>query len=390
MSRKHAILSASGSERWLACPPSARLEQEFESTTSQYAEEGRFAHSLAELHLGQFLGKCTSQTKDKLLTEMQKNDFYSQEMEDYIQVYVDLAIEKINAARAKSEDAIIFLEQRLDFSPWVPEGFGTGDLVLVADGVVEVVDLKYGKGVPVSAVGNTQMRMYGLGAYQMLDMLYDIQTVRTTIVQPRLDNISTEELSAKELLEWGSETLKPIAELAWEGKGNYSAGDHCRFCRAKATCRARAEANLELAKYDFQDPPLLEDDEIAEILNKVDDLCRWTSDIQTYALEQARDHDKKWPGWKLVEGRSNRKYTDIDAVAETLKIAGYKDKDIFEKVILGITKMEKLLGKKKFVELLEKTNLVVKPPGRPALVPESDKRPEINSIASAKEDFAKN
>lgn len=390
MNKKHAILSASSSERWLACPPSARLEQEFESTTSQYAEEGRFAHSLAELHLGQFLGKCTSQTKAKLLTEMQKNDFYSQEMEDYIQVYVDLAIEKINAARAKSEDAIIFLEQRLDFSPWVPEGFGTGDLVLVSDGVVEVVDLKYGKGVPVSAVGNTQMQMYGLGAYQMLDMLYDIQTVKMTIVQPRRDNISTEELSAKELLEWGIGTVKPIAELAWNGKGEYSAGDHCRFCRARYTCRARAEANLELAKYDFQDPPLLEDDEIAEILNKVDDLCRWTSDIQTYALEQARDHDKKWPGWKLVEGRSNRKYTDIDAVAETLKIAGYKDKDIFEKVILGITKMEKLLGKKKFVELLEKTNLVVKPPGRPALVPESDRRPEINSTASAIEDFKNN
>ena len=202
--------------------------------------------------------------------------------------------------------------------------------MLVSDGVVEVVDLKYGKGVPVSAVGNTQMRLYGLGAYQMLDILYDIQTVKMTIVQPRRDNISTEELSAKELLEWGIGTVKPIAELAWDGEGEYSAGDHCRFCRARYTCRARAEANLELAKYDFQDPPLLEDDEIAEILNKVDDLCRWTSDIQTYALEQARDHDKKWPGWKLVEGRSNRKYTDIDAVAETLKIAGYKDRHIRE------------------------------------------------------------
>jgi hypothetical protein len=387
MSRKHAILSASGSERWLACPPSARLEQEFESTTSQYAEEGRFAHSLAELHLGQFLGKCTSQTKDKLLTEMQKNDFYSQEMEDYIQVYVDLAIEKINAARAKSEDAIIFLEQRLDFSPWVPEGFGTGDLVLVSDGVVEVVDLKYGKGVPVSAIGNTQMRLYGLGAYQMLDMLYDIQTVKMTIVQPRLDNISTEELSSKELLTWGSETVKPIADLAFEGKGEFVAGEHCRFCRARYTCRARAEANLELAKYDFQDPPLLEDEEIPEILGRADDLARWAKDIQTYALEQARDHGKKWPGWKLVEGRSNRKYVDGDAVAGALREAGYDEETIFEKVLLGITKMEKALGKKKFAELLEDADLVVKPPGRPTLVPESDKRPEINSTASAIEDF---
>ena len=390
MNKKHAILSASGSERWLACPPSARLEQEFESTTSQYAEEGRFAHSLAELHLGQFLGKCTSQTKDKLLTEMQKNDFYSQEMEDYIQVYVDLAIEKINAARAKSEDAIIFLEQRLDFSPWVPEGFGTGDLVLVADGVVEVVDLKFGKGVPVSAIGNTQMRLYGLGAYQLFDVLYDIQTVRMTIVQPRLDNISTEELSAAELLKWGNETVRPIAKLAFDGKGEFVAGEHCVFCRARYTCRARAEANLEIAKYEFRDPPLLDQNEIADVLGRATALRSWVADVLDYALAQARDHGVRWPGWKLVEGRSNRKYVDDDEVIRALKNAGYTEKDIFEEVLKGITKMEKLLGKKKFTELLTDAGLVIKPPGKPTLVPESDKRPEINSTASAIEDFKNN
>lgn len=390
MNKKHAILSASGSERWLACPPSARLEQEFESTTSQYAEEGRFAHSLAELHLGQFLGKCTSQTKDKLLTEMQKNDFYSQEMEDYIQVYVDLAIEKINAARAKSEDAIIFLEQRLDFSPWVPEGFGTGDLVLVSDGVVEVVDLKYGKGVPVSAIGNTQMRLYGLGAFWYYDMLYDIDVVRMTIVQPRLDSISTEELSAAELLKWGNETVRPIAKLAFDGKGEFVAGEHCVFCRARYTCRARAEANLEIAKYEFRDPPLLDQNEIADVLGRATALRSWVADVLDYALAQARDHGVRWPGWKLVEGRSNRKYVDDDEVIGALKNAGYTEKDIFEEVLKGITKMEKLLGKKKFTELLTDAGLVIKPPGKPTLVPESDRRPEINSTTSAIEDFKNN
>ncbi len=387
---KHAVLSASGSERWLACPPSARLEQDFENTTSQYAEEGRFAHELAEYHLQHFLGELTKRQLTYRVNKLKKeSDFYSQEMEDYIQVYVDIAAEKINEARAKSKDAIIFLEQRLDFSPWVPEGFGTGDLVLVADGVVEVVDLKYGKGVPVSAINNTQMRLYGLGAYQLFDVLYDIQTVRMTIVQPRLDNISTEELSSKELLAWGSEVVKPVADLAFEGKGEYTAGKHCRFCKARYTCRARAEANLEIAKYEFRDPPLLDQNEIADVLGRATALRSWAADVLDYALAQARDHGVRWPGWKLVEGRSNRKYVDDDEVIRALKNAGYTEKDIFEEVLKGITKMEKLLGKKKFAELLTEADLIVKPPGKPTLVPESDRRPEIDPLASAKKDFEK-
>ena len=389
MSRKHAILSASSSERWLACPPSARLEQDFESTTSRYAEEGIFAHGLAELHLQHFLGRLTKRQLTYRVNKLKKIDFYSQEMEDYIQVYVDLAIEKINAARAKPEDAIIFLEQRLDFSPWVPEGFGTGDLVLVSDGVVEVVDLKYGKGVPVSAIGNTQMRLYGLGAFWYYDMLYDIDVVRMTIVQPRLDSISTEELSAAELLKWGNETVRPIAKLAFDGKGEFVAGEHCVFCRARYTCRARAEANLEIAKYEFRDPPLLDQNEIADVLGRATALRSWVADVLDYALAQARDHGVRWPGWKLVEGRSNRKYVDDDEVIRALKNAGYTEKDIFEEVLKGITKMEKLLGKKKFAELLTEADLIVKPPGKPTLVPESDRRPEIDPLASAKKDFEK-
>ena len=385
--RKHAILSASSAARWLACPPSARLEQEFESNTSIYAEEGRFAHHLAELYLRHYLGVITKEQLNAKIEELKKNEFYSQEMEDHVQTYVDIAAEKINAARAKSKDAIVFLEQRLDFSYWVPEGFGTGDLTLITNDLVEVVDFKYGKGVPVSAERNAQMRLYGLGAYQLFNMLYDIRTVRMTIVQPRLDNISTEWLPIDELLTWGNEVVKPIAQLAYEGKGEFSAGDHCQFCQARYTCRARAEANLELAKYEFQDPPLLEQEEIADVLGRATELRSWVADVLDYALVQARDHGVHWPGWKLVEGRSNRKYVDDDAVADVLKRAGYKHADIFEEVLKGVTKMEKLLGKKKFTELLTDAGLVIKPPGKPTLVPESDKRPEIDPLASAKKDF---
>lgn len=382
----HAILSASGSERWLNCPPSARLEEQIQEEKSEYAAEGTFAHSLAELHLRNYL-KFIKKTKyNKELKKLQKNEFYSQEMEDYIQLYIDIAIEKINEARARSKDAIVFLEQRLDFSPWVPEGFGTGDLVLISDGTVEVVDLKYGKGVPVSAEGNTQMRLYGLGALNQFDMLYDIQEVKMTIAQPRLDSISTETLPIEDLLNWGDAIVKPKAELAFKGKGEFCAGNHCRFCRAKATCRARAEANLELARYDFQKPPLLDHDEIAEILFKADELRAWAADIQAYALDQAHKHGVKFDGWKLVEGRSNRKYTDDEEVIKTLIEKGYREDDLYTKSILGITAMEKFLGKKKFGGLLD--GLVIKPTGKPTLVPESDKRPELSSVAAAKEDFS--
>lgn len=385
---KHAILSASGSERWLNCPPSARLEEQITEEKSEYAAEGTFAHKLAELHLQNYLKLIKKVEYDKKLKQLKENEFYSQEMEDYIQIYIDIAIEKINEAKSRSKDAIVFLEQQLDFSPWVPEGFGTGDVVIISDGIVEVVDFKYGKGVPVSAEENTQMRLYGLGAVNLFNILYDIKTIRMTIVQPRLDSVSTESLSVKELLIWGDTTVKPKAKLAFKGEGEFQAGDHCRFCRAKATCRARAEANLELARYDFQDPALLSNDEIAEILFKADELKAWAADIQTYALEQAYKHGIKFDGWKLVEGRSNRKYTDEEEVAKILIEKGYNEDDIYKKSILNITAMEKLLGKRKFNAILN--DLVVKPAGKPTLVPETDKRPELSSVAAAIEDFKNN
>ena len=383
--RKHAVLSASSAYRWLACPPSARLEEQFEETTSTYAEEGTLAHGIAEQKLRFLLKQISAQDYAQALQIFEKNEFYSASMLDYIETYASIVMEKVHEAKARSADAVVLLEQKLDFSDWVPEGFGTGDVVIISDGVLEVIDLKYGKGVPVAAEDNAQMRLYALGALATFDALYGIKTVRMTIVQPRLDSVSSDEITAEMLYRWADTELIHRAQLAWEGKGEFQAGEHCRFCRARFICRARAEANLELAKMDFRKPELLTDEEISEVLKRADELKAWVSDVFDYALVQARDHGKKFKGWKLVEGRSVRKYADEEAVAKTLLGAGYKEEQIYEKKLWGITAMEKLLGKTKFGELLK--GLVVKPAGKPTLVPESDKRPEINSIAAAVADF---
>lgn len=381
----HAILSASGAHRWLACPASARLEEQFPGTTSEYAREGTLAHELAELELRKFLKEITPARYRSRRQQIEANELWAPEMAEYVQQHVDLVIERINAARATTPDVVVALEQRLDLSRWVPDGFGTGDVVIIADGTLEIVDLKYGKGVPVSAVANPQIRLYGLGALDGFGSLYDIDQVRMTIVQPRLESISTEEMSAEELLRWGDEVVRPTALLAYGGEGGFQAGDHCQFCRAKVQCRARAEANLELAKYDFQAPALLSNDEIAEILGRAEELQKWTEDVQAYALDQAVNHGVKFPGWKLVEGRSVRRYEDEAAVTAALLTEGYTEEQILERKLLGISAMEKLLGKKRFADILG--DLVVKPPGKPVLVPESDKRPELNSLASAQADF---
>lgn len=384
----HALLSASGSARWMACTPSARLEEQFPNTTSEYAEEGSFAHALADLKLSRAIANTIKPSAyKKRLAEMQKDPMYSPATEEYIDQYVAQVSEIFMAAKKECKDTLVLLEQRLDFSEWVPGGFGTGDVVIISDGTLEVIDLKYGKGVPISAENNSQTRLYGLGAINTFNMLYEFDLVRMTIIQPRLDNTSTEEITVDDLMYWATNTVMGAAEKAYKGVGQFNAGDHCRFCRAKATCRARAEANLELAKLDFQEPLLLTDEEIAEVLAKVSQLKAWASDVETYALEQARDHGIKYPGWKLVEGRSNRKYADDIAVGQVLTAAGYEEEQIHkEPELLGITAMEKLLGKKKFEELLKE--LVIKPAGKPTLVPENDKRPEINSLQSAIDDFS--
>lgn len=384
--RAHAVLSASGSSRWLACTPSAMLEKEIPDTTSEYAEEGTAAHELSEIYLQYEIGEIAKGTRTKRLNKFKKeNKYYSQEMEDYVLHYVDIVTEKINEAKSNSvADPIVMIEQQLDFSEWVPDGFGTGDVVIVADNYIEIIDLKYGKGVPVSAVNNPQARLYALGAVNQFGILYDFEEVRSTIVQPRLDNVSTEVIDIADLNDWAEMVVKPKAEMAAKGEGDFVPGEHCQFCKIKATCRARAEMNLELAKLDFAKPDELEIDEIGELLHKIEQLEKWAKDVKNYAQDQAVKHEVHIPGWKVVEGRSNRKYADENKVLEVLK-GEYELDEIAPRKLLGISAMEKLIGKKTFTEKLNE--FIVKPPGKPTLVPESDKRPALNSTQSAKDDF---
>lgn len=375
--RAHASLGASKASQWLACTPSIRLGEQCEETTSIFAKEGTFMHELSELYLSYELKQITKAQLNKKLKQMKQNEFYNSEIERAVQTYVDVVTEKVNEARARSKDPLILIEERVDFSLWVPEGFGTGDVILISGDRLEIVDLKGGKGVKVSAEGNPQMRLYALGAINNFGVLYDIDSVLMTIVQPRLDNISTDEMQVEELLEWAANEVKPKAELAFKGEGEFVPGEHCRFCKVKANCRARAEENLKLACMDFQKPPLLTDDEIVEVLTSIDQLMSWSKDVQEFALAKAMNENKQWPGMKLVEGRGSRKYSDENAVVEALTAAGYESDVIFKKSLNTITTLEKELGKKTFQELLG--SLITKAPGKVKLVPEEDKRQEIQS-----------
>ena len=384
MARKHATLSASGAHRWLNCTPSARLEEPVPDTSSIYAEEGTLAHDLAELELKRILKEVDEKSYSKQLKAIKDHELFSQEMVGYINQFATYVMEQYMEAKERSSDAVIFLEQRLDFSKWVPEGFGTGDCTIISDKVMEIIDFKYGKGVEVKAEDNVQMMLYALGALDTYGYIYDIDTVRMTIHQPRIDNVSSWEMGADELLQWADEVLRPKAETAWAGEGEPIPGDWCRFCKVKNRCKARAEAAMSVpSDFDYKDPNLLTVDEIAEILHEVDAIEAWAKDIRDYALVQARDNGAKFKGWKLVEGRSIRRYSDPEQVEKVLRAAKYKVKDIYKpRELKGITDMTKLLGRKKFNELLEQTGLVIKPEGRPTLVPESDKRPELNSVAA--------
>lgn len=392
--RDHAVLSASGAHRWMACTPSAALEKDIPDQSSEFAMEGTAAHELSEIYLMHETGEISKLARTRRINKFRENStYFTEDMIDYVEKYVDVVVEKMNEAKARSSDAIVLLEQRLDFSEWVPNGFGTGDVVIISDGTLEVIDLKYGKGVAVSAVDNPQLRLYGLGAFNQYDMLYDIENITMTIVQPRLDSVSSETMDAKTLVDWAEQEVKPKADLAWDGEGEFVAGDHCRFCKIRATCRARAEENLELAKQAFSDeaetetidPTQLNLNEIGQVLFKIDQLEKWAKDVKAYAQEQAVNHEETIPGWKVVEGRSNRKYVDEEKVLEVLKPGHELDK-IAPRKILGITAMEKVLGKKLFASNLG--DLVIKPKGKPTLVPESDKRPALNSAEQAKDVFS--
>lgn len=380
----HARLSASGAKKWINCPGSIQLEENFEDKPSQFAEEGTNAHALGE-------AKIRLATKEYNRTKYHnaiRNLEITEDMEDYAESYKNYVIERYNSALRKTPDAILMLEQRLDFSKYVPDGFGTGDAVIIAEGKLEIIDLKYGKGVEVSAVDNPQLRLYALGAYEAFDMLYGFDTVEMTIYQPRLDNISSESISVAELLEWG-ESVKKAAQLANDDSViECVAGKHCDtgFCKARPVCRAYAEERQKMAVYDFKPPAMLTVAEIADIIEQSASLEKWAKLVCDYALEQAYKHGVEYPGYKVVEGRSNRKYSKPDSeVAKILTDNGYQESDILVHKLKGITDIEKLLGKKTFAEVLG--SYVVKPPGKPTLVCSEDKRPAINSAMQAQEDF---
>ena len=385
---QHALLGASKAGQWINCPPSARLQETVQDKQSEYAEEGTLAHELAEIKLRSRITKCNAKMRKGLearLSQIKTNKFYDQEMEQATQGYVELVEERYMAAKARSSDAVVLLEERLDFTEWVTQGFGTGDVVLIADGVLEVIDLKYGKGVPVSAYENPQLRLYGLGAWWGYNYLYAINEVHMTIIQPRLDNVSTDIMPLQELLDWAGSVVKPAAVLAFAGKGDFCAGDHCRWCKVKGNCRARADENMKALAYEFKDPALMSNEEIGSILFITEQLKAWAKDVEDYANGQALKGEAI-PQWKLVEGRSNRSITDKDAAIMLLKATKLdQEKYLKPEELFGIGELEKRIGKKEFAELMG--SLIVKPPGKPVLVPETDKRSELNSVESDFQDI---
>lgn len=379
----HALLSPSAASRWLVCTKSARLEEMFENRSSDAADEGTLAHAVGELIIKHKLQWITKQKFNVELKMLQKPKYYNKDLYNYANDYALFVMEAFAEALRIDPNAQIFLESKADLSAYVPESFGTRDVAIVFAGIVWIIDLKYGKGVKVDAEDNKQLRLYALGTYDEFNFLYSIHTIRMSIYQPRMENISTTEIKVEELLEWGESTVKPNALKAFNGEGDYVPGEHCRFCRAKATCRARAERSLDLEKYDFRQADLLTDDELADVLLKGPDLVSWVNAVQEYAQFEAVKNDRQWPGFKLVEGKSNRTYTNEDTVAEKLLSNGYSENQIFTKKIIGITKMEQLLTKPKTEELLK--GLIIKPEGKPTLVREIDKRPALKSIEHKQE-----
>lgn len=382
----HALLGPSGASRWLECTPSARLEEQFPDSSSSAAEEGTIAHALAELKLRLAIGEIAEDLFNAELEKLVASPYYNADMREHTSEYATVVLETFAAAQRATSDAQLFIESRLDLTEYIPEGFGTSDAVIVADDRLEVIDLKYGKGVAVDARENKQMMIYALGALSAHGILYDIKRVRMTIYQPRIGNYSSWECSVEELKKFAKEVVIPKARLAFQGGGDFVSGAHCRFCRAKCRCRAYAEAQLEVAKYEFRAPALLSDAEIADILGRAEAFKNWVSSIEEHALTEARDNGKHFEGFKLVEGRSVRTIINPETCATILMEAGYTEEQIYSRSLLGITALEKAVGKKQFSELLGAH--IVKPAGKPTLVPLSDKRPEIGSLSGAVEDFS--
>jgi phage protein len=373
----HALLSASSAKRWLTCTPSARLCENMPDTASEYAAEGTLAHAIAELKLRKYIEPMSTRTYNRQMKKLEEDPAYQAEMQSYTDVYMDYIKD---SAALRDHPPHIVAEYRVDYSAYAPEGYGTADCIMIGDGLLEIVDYKHGKGVPVSAENNPQLRLYALGAMRQYMLLYPVHKIRMTIIQPRIDNTNSADMNVSELLEWGA-SIKPLAQAAYEGTGDFVAGEHCRFCAAKAICRARSREYTALEDFRGEDPALLTPEEIGVILGKIDGLKNWASDVSAYALQKILSGEEI-PGWKAVEGRSNREIRDLDTAFNLLKLAGYPDEVLYERKPLTITGLEKLVGKARLSEIIG--NYIVKPEGKPTLAPESDTR---TAITRAKSDF---
>lgn len=373
----HALLSPSAAHRWINCTAAPRLEADVEDKGSEFAAEGTLAHAYCAQKLKAFLGLPT-EDEAKEIAEL--NDrYHTGEMDEYTDTYKTIVLEKYNAARAKTKDALLLIETRLDFSEYVPDAFGTADAIIIADGTMEVIDFKYGKGVKVSAEDNPQMKIYALGAYEKFSFEYKIDRVRMTIIQPRIENFSEWELSVSELMAWTDGVLTPKAQQAYKGDGPQVPGDWCQFCKVKSSCRALTQKCIEAAK-NHPDPKLISPDELAaDVLPMLATVKTWLAGVEDYALQQALS-GVQLAGWKVVEGRSVRKITDQDGAALALNKAGYKTTEIYKpQELRTITDLEKLTGKKQFAAICG--DFIEKPQGKPTLAPESDKRPAIDPLA---------
>lgn len=380
MPSQHALLSPSAAHRWMHCTAAPRLEATAPDTESSYALEGTLAHAYCARKLKTFLELSTAD-EDREIAQLNEQ-YHTGEMDEYTDTYKTIVLEKYSAARKVTRDARLLVEVRLDFTDYIPDAFGTSDATIIADGLMEVIDFKYGKGVRVSAVDNEQMKIYALGAYLMHSFEYGIDRVRMTIVQPRIDNLSEFEMTVDELLRWAEEELKPRAVEAYGKNGVQAPGEWCRFCKVKNSCKALA-AQCTATASRFEDPRLLTPKQMSEeVLPWLDIIKSWISSVEEYTLQQALD-GVSYPGFKLVEGRSNRKITDDSAVISLLAKEGYAESEFMKPATLcGIGDLEKLVGKKRFKALCG--DYITKPQGKPTLTTSDDKRPAYNSAA---EDF---
>lgn len=378
--KSHALLSASSSLRWLKCTPCVRLEEKFPDKQSSYAEEGTLAHKIAEFKVrSYFLEAIPKATYTRRLNKLKKEEHFDNEMLTHTDTYLEFIKGEAMQTNARP---FIAVEQTVDYSKYAPEGFGTADCILISGDTLQVIDFKYGKGVPVSAEENPQMKLYALGALELFGVFFDIQNIKLSIVQPRIDNISIYEITKEALLEWGEKIVKPQAEKAFMGVGEYEQGEHCRFCKAKGACEFRATENMKVVEEIKTTKDIITPEQVGEMLTKTEGVEQWIKDLKEHALNELLNGEQI-PGWKAVEGRSNRKIADVDKAFEILEENGYKEALLYERKPLTLTALEKTLGKKEVA--LAIGDYIEKPKGAPTLAKETDKREPFRT--SAAEEF---